>query len=350
MRNTVSPTVTTLESYHTAREFVPRKSPTFLGRATSWSKPPISGVPRSTSLGSIDELRSNSFVSSQQRIFSVPYIPSRQSSLVGWSRSAPKEPLRRISICDVEDMTSLNRLHRDPMFVGIQEGHQVDFVLPPSNMHSSLSSPSRLSSDSRSSSYRSMRQKEATPLLVRSSSTASGLEQTHSKAKIALFVPSQIVKPASGRLPIPERLSSRAFPEAAVKSGDAHEGVPSKRQENHSKEALSEKSDWSTTVQFEASKEEVFRPKSRPSITPALNLNGNQEYQAKDGRCEKAKCKGGGRVRRSNPDQVDSLAGSQMEGEDRPTRGLRVMQTCNAYIERIKRHLRKRFHEDSSTV
>ncbi|ERF72530.1 hypothetical protein EPUS_02811 [Endocarpon pusillum Z07020] len=267
--------IPTMKSYNLARKHTPQRIPTFLGRASSWSNTLGSGVSSSISLGSIDELRSNSFVSTQQRVFSVPTIPSRRSSLPVSPCLTPKRSPRTLSVCNVEDMINLSQLRDVPMFVDIQKGHDVDFIFPSS---SSMDTPSissrRPSIGSKAYSYRALREKESkTPLLVRSSSIKNGYAEFRGNEKIPLFVPSRIIKPAAGTLMIPERQSSRSSPDTRLGVEDAAQDSHSDRQENHSKEALSEASDWSTTVQFEAPKQEMFRAKPESMLPdPCLDI------------------------------------------------------------------------------
>jgi hypothetical protein len=336
----IRPSVAKLNSYHTLREPVPRKSPAFLGRASSWSSTPNVGVPRSISLGSIDELRCNSFVSTQQRVFSVPTMPSRRLSLLGSTPSTPRQRLRTLSVGEFDDLASLSQLRRDPMFVGIHEGSQVNFVFPTSSdTQNRPISPSRRSIDSRPHSYRSWRQKDSTPLLVRSSNIQSSLEASRDETKIPLFVPSQIIKPDAGRLLVPERRSSRPSPDQAVDVGDAAQDEPSPRRENHSKEALSDDSDWSTTVQFEAPKQEVFQPKSEASVLPDARLSNTQEIQPASGRSCDALRHPLAEITSSGLDGVESLEGC-LSGASQPShRGMRVFQACSAYFQRVKQRL-----------
>lgn len=341
LKYAIRPSVRTVDSYHTAREHIPRKSPAFLGRASSWSNTPNSGLPRAISLGSIDELRCNSFVSTQQRVFGVPTIPSRGSSLVASTCSTPRKSPRMLSVCDVDDLINLSQLRSDPMFVDIQQGHQVDFIFPSSSdVHTPPISPPRPSIGSKAYSYRTLRQKESTtPLLVRSSSIKSGLEEIRGREKIPLFVPSQIIKPAEGRLMIPERQSSRLSPRAALHVGDGAQDAQSDGQENHSKEALSEASDWSTTVQFEAPKQEVFQSKSETSGAPDLSLTAKHESRLEGGKSWESRRDAHGKGRPSGPDEVGS-SGEDLKGAthgDSP--GLRVFQSCFVYYQRIKQHL-----------
>ena len=335
------PLAVNVDSYHAAKDHFPQKSPTFLGRASSWSSTPNPGLPRAISLGSIDELRCNSFVSTQQRVFSmpnIPNIPSRQSSLVASTCSTTSRSARTLSICDVGDMIDLSQLRSDPMFVDIQEGHQVDFIFPSSaDLHTSPKSPQRPSIGSKAYSYRSLRQKDSTtPLLVRSASIRSGLEGVRGKEKVPLFVPSQIIKPLGSRLVIPERQSSRLCPSAVLGDTDAGPNARSNGQENQSREALSESSDWSTTVQFEAHIHEVFQSKSEASgaadITSAKResrLGGGKSWDA----------------RRNAQGTSPDLEEAERNGEivkgaavkDSP--GLRVFRSCCGYYQRIKQQL-----------
>jgi hypothetical protein len=342
LKYTLRPLAVNVESYHAAKDCISQRSPTFLGRASSWSNTPNSGLPRAISLGSIDELRCNSFVSTQQRVFSmpsIPNIPSRQSSLVASTCSTTRRSARTLSICDVGDMINLSQLRSDPMFVGIQEGHQVDFIFPSSSdVHTSPISPPRPSIGSKAYSYRSLRQKDsATPLLVRSASIKSGLEGVRGKAKVPLFVPSQIIKPLGARLVIPERQSSRLCPNAALSDGDAAPNARSNGQENQSKEALSEASDWSTTVQFEAHKQEVFQSKSKASgvvdITSAEResrlLGGGKSWEA--------------RRDAQGPSPGPEEAGTNGEivkgAAIKDSSGLRGFRSCCGYYQRIKQQL-----------
>jgi hypothetical protein len=341
----VGPSLTTLNSYHTAREQIPRRNSAFLGRTSSWSKPPNNGLPRSISLGSIDELRSNSFMSTQQRVFSVPTVPSRRSSLVGSACSTPRQSPRIVGVCDVDDLSSLSQLRREPMFVDIQEGHEVNFVFPAkaADVQRPSSSPLRPSIGPKSKSYRSLRQPDSSPLLVRSSGIKSGLEQTNGQKKIPLFVPSHIIKPAAGKFSIPGRQSSRPVQDGALSVGDAaHDNERYPKQENPSKETLSEESDWSTTVQFEAHKEEIFEAKSETSAvqvgsgpckqTPQVGEFGESEA----GRNFEGTTLDQGRSDARSPDT------GYMEGSPGATRTGRVVQRWDAYLHRVKRHIWKK--------
>jgi hypothetical protein len=337
-RYTLRPLAVNVDSYHAAKDHLSQKSPTFLSRSSSWSNIPNSGLPRAISLGSIDELRCNSFVSTQQRVFSmpnIPNIPSRQSSLVASTCSTTRRSARTLSICEVGDMLNLGQLRNDPMFVDIQEGHQVDFIFPSSSdVHTSPISPPRASIGSKAYSYRSLRQKDSTtPLLVRSASIKSGLEGVRGKEKVPLFVPSQIIKPLGSRLMIPERQSSRLCPSAALNVGDGAPNARSNGQENRSKEALSEASDWSTTVQFEARNQEVFHSKSEASgvadISPSkrdLRLGGGTSWE----------------VASPGPEEAGSN-GEVVKGTAiKDSTGLRVFRNCCGYYQRIKEQLWRR--------
>ena len=342
LRYPVRPSIPKMNSYHLARKHTPRKIPAFLGRASSWSNTLGSGVPRSISLGSIDELRSNSFVSTQQRVFSVPTIPSRQSSLAGPTCLTPKRSPRTLSVCDVEDMVNLSQLRNVPMFVDIQQGHDVDFIFPSS---SSMGTPSissrRPSIGSKAYSYRSLQEKESrTPLLVRSLSIKNGYAEVRGKEKIPLFVPSRIIKPAAGRLMIPERQSSRSSPNARLRAGDAAQDSHSDRQENHSKEALSEASDWSTTVQFEAPKQEMFQAKPESMLLdPCLDIK--QEFGVEGSTSSANRKEVHDKARPLGPCEAKDTAAGFAGTKDSTQRGLRTFQRCFAYYQRVKQQLWK---------
>jgi hypothetical protein len=335
------PSATTLNSYPTAREHAPRKSPAFLGRASSWSNTLDSGMPRSISLGSIDELRCNSFVATQQRVFSVPTVPSRGSSLKSSTWSTPRRGPRAVSLCDVDDLMNLSQLRTDPMFVDIQEGHQVDFVFPPSlDVNDNSVSPLKAASGSKSYSYRSLRQKDSlTPLLVRSSSIKSGLEEIRGKEKIPLFVPSHIIKPALDSDTIPERHSSWPSPDARLRVGDAAHDEKPNGPENHSKEALSDASDWSTTVQFESPKPEDFQAKSEASIAADPDLTVNQKPRKEERRSWEKQGDNGKQITLAGQDEIRSLGGRSNSAKYRAHRSSRVFEACYAYYQRVKQRL-----------
>lgn len=327
---------------HLTGKHTPQKIPAFLGRASSWSNTLGSGVPRSISLGSIDELRSNSFVSTQQRVFSVPTIPSRRSSLAGSACVTPKRSPRTLSVCNAEDMLNLSQLQDVPMFVDIQKGHDVDFIFPSS---SSMDTPSissrRPSLGSKAYSYRALREKESrTPLLVRSSSIKNGYAEVGGQEKVPLFVPSRIIKPAAGRLMVPERQSSRSSPDARLRVENAAQDCHSDRQENHSKEALSEASDWSTTVQFEAPKQEMFRAKPEGmSLDPCLDIK--QEFGL-EGSTSSANCKEiHDKVRSPGPYEAQDTAAGFAGTKESTQTGLRAFQRCFVYYQRVKQQLWK---------
>lgn len=226
------------------------------------------------------------------------------------------------------------------MFVDIQEGHQVNFIFPsaPVDVRTPSVSPPRKSVGSKAHSYRSLRQEETTPLLVRLSGVKSGLEETRDKEKIPLFVPSEIIKPNAGRLTIPERQSSRRSPDAALRIGDAAQDGQSSGQENCSREALSEASDWSTTVQFEATKQELFQPKSEVSLAPASALAVKQESRLEGKELQAQQLNAQERVTPSGPDEAESIAGGLSNASHRIHRGMRVFQNCSAYLQHVKKH------------
>lgn len=213
------------------------------------------------------------------------------------------------------------------MFVDIQEGHQVDFVFPTSSDgHTRSVSLPKSFIGPKAHSYRSLRQNDSTPLQVRSSSIRSGLEEARGTTKIPLFVPSHIIKPVTGMLPIPERQSSRLFPDAALRVGDAAQDEQIKGQENRSKETLSEASDWSTTVQFEAPKQEIFQSKSNMMQGSGLEVGKSQDAEEKFQRG----------LTPSGAFEVESLDGSLCGSLRTHHHGMRILQSCCAYFHRAR--------------
>ncbi|KAF7513893.1 hypothetical protein GJ744_006507 [Endocarpon pusillum] len=343
--------IPTMKRYHLARKHTPQKITTFLGRASSCSNTLGSGVPRSISLGSIDELRSNSFVSTQQRVFSVPIIPSRRSSLAGSTCLTPKRTPRTLSVCNVEDMINLSQLRDVPMFVDIQKGHDVDFIFPSS---SSMDTPSissrRPSVGSKAYSYRAPREKESrTPLLVRSSSIKNGYAEVRGKEKIPLFVPSRIIKPAAGRLTIPERQSSRSSPDTRLRVEDAAQDSHFDRQKNYSKEALSEASDWSTTVQFEAPKQEMFRANPESMLLdPCLEIKQGLGLEGSTSSANRKEIHNNGRPL-GTYEAKDTAAG--FTGMKESTQhGLGAFERCCVYYQRVKQQLCKGTFANASNI
>ena len=185
-------------------------------------------------------------------------------------------------------------------------------------------------------------------MLVRSSSIRSGLEEARSIEKIPLFVPSQIIKPSVGRLMIPEHQSSRLSPDAALRVGDAAQDGHANGQENNSKEALSEASDWSTTVQFEAPKQEVFRSKSEVSIAPDSNSSIKQESWPDGSESQEVRKDAEGRFSLSNPNAIKSVAGSETGAAYTNHGGWRAFKSCSAYFQRLKQHLRASFTAEAN--
>ena len=332
--------VMTVDPCQKPQDQTPRKTPAFLGRMSRWSNIPNSGLPRSISLGSIDELRCNAFVSNQRRIFSVPAVPSRHSSLVGTTCSTPGRPRRTLSVCDAGSLIDRRQPRGDPMFVDIQEGHQVNFVFPPSSDERSPSpSPGRSSIGPKAHSYQSLRQKQLSPLLVRSSRFKSRYDEARGKEKIPLFVPSRIVKPATGRLLIPERQSSRLSPDAALRCRGEAQDEQFSRQENHSREAPSDASDWSTTVQFGAPKQEALDSRSEASTAPDEGSIIKQEYPLESGKPWENQSDAPGKVALSAPNEVKGPAEKPTGARHRSYRGLQVLQNCWTYLQRVKQQL-----------
>lgn len=267
----------------------------------------------------------------------MPSIPSRRSSLVDSLHITARRSIRSLSVCDVGDLTSLSQIRKDAIFVEIREGHRVNFIFPSSlEVHTPSISVPRQSTSSKAHSYRSLRHKEPTPFLVRLSSIKSEFDTTRDKEKIPLFVPSQIIKPAASRLMIPERQSSRLAPEAALRVGDGADNEHFNRKENRSKEALSEASDWSTTAQFEAPKQEAFQPESETCVAPDLSLTLIQESQAERGKSSESRRGNQGRATPSGPAEAERLTGGLISTSHGSDRGSRPFQSCNAYFQRVK--------------
>lgn len=158
-------------------------------------------LPRSISLGSIAELRSSAFTATSQRVFRHSNTPSSTSL----DPVAPSKTLRRpTTMSDVDDLASLDQLRESPLFVDMQPGHQANFYFPiTENSNATLIRPRSF----KSYSYRNVRRRQTTPLLVRSTSIKQGLERTNYQKKIPLFVPSAVLKPQVQSL-FPRRVSS----------------------------------------------------------------------------------------------------------------------------------------------
>lgn len=348
VKHAVYPRVMTVNPGQNSREQIPRKSPAFLGRTSSWSRNPNSGLPRSISLGSIDELRCNSFVSSQRRVFSVPTIPSRQSSLVGRTCSTVRRPPRALSVFDVGDLVSPSPLRIDPMFVDIQEGHQVHFVFPAALDDRNPSvSPQRPPTCLKAHSYQSLRNRESDPSFLQSFGIKSVSDETRGRAKIPLFVPSRIIKPAAHMLLIPERQSSRLAPDAMLRYGDAAQDEPLSAQENCSREAPSDASDWSTTVQLGAPKQEVLCPRSEATVAakaPDESLTVREQSPSKGGKSWEHQRDGQGKTTQLWEDGLKEPAERPTGGPRRKHRGKQALQSCWAYFQRVKQHLSRESH------
>lgn len=220
-------------------------------------------VPRSLSLGSIDEQSSNS-IFPQPRVLSMPMLPYPRPFSRGPSPLARRPP-RVLNVYDSERMPRIEQLRRDPMFVGLQGGHEVNFVFPrpysshtpPPSRHSTYSTCSRRDSDS--------------VVLLRSPSITNHVERSSGHSKVPLFVPSQIIKPVGPLKPfeheevLPQDHSPSSFNPQLVNAPE--ETKPSRSNGRPSKESMSCASDWSTTVQFESTLEE---------IEPSMPLSTNQ--------------------------------------------------------------------------
>ena len=240
----------TPDPVHTAEGRVCRAPSSFLGRASSQTNERSS--PRAISLGSIDELRSNAYTSTKQRVFSMTSIPSRRSSLVSASHtSSSRQSPRPVTLCDPSEVRKLSERHKNPLCIDLQEGHQVDFVFPPSARGCHDITQPRPLMNLKAKPYRSLSQNMSAPLLVR----GSCLQQN--QQKVPLFVPSMIVKPVVDKPYNPDRLASIPTTNLALSVGDAAEDLYLSRKGARSLEILSEASDWSITGQFGASTSEI---------------------------------------------------------------------------------------------
>ena len=214
------------------------------------------GIAKSTSLGSIDERRSNAFVSAQHRIVSFPRVPTRKSSrIISHSSATPRAPANLASGFNVDD-TSLIPPSYPPqtLFMG-------DLRLPVSISASPCTSQfSTPAFGSKAHSYRALRPASSSPLLPRAA-TFRGMEPSLDQMKVPLFVPSRIVRPQ-----IPTRKASRPTFDPALSVGDAAQDFeppmlpPIKVCHPIDAAGSSEASEWSIKAQPETQTYEVAQP------------------------------------------------------------------------------------------
>ena len=283
---------------------------------------------RSISLGSIDELRSNSFKSTSQRVFSHRTIPSRNSSLATIeSASAQQRAPRPVTVCDVEDVRTLSQLRKDPLFVDLQEGRPVDFILPPSIEDEATPLMSYSMRSTRSFSHRTGRSGQIAPLLVRSTSIRQDLDRMTCQQKIPMFVPSEIIKPGFNRPTFPSRVSSRSVTVTATQVQSAD--VIKEQLSNSSIEALTEASDWSTTAQL--------NPHGFGSVQDDEEVEPGMDEQLKNLRWTKAKRRLNTVTRRQTfvtavHSKSATLANAEKEKGERSFK-----KTCGIYARRCRR-------------
>ena len=322
------------------------RTPVCFGQVRAWSNASQIEVPRSISLGSIDELRSNSFISARHRVFSLPNIAYQESLVRTSSLLAPKRSSRVVGVCDIDHLTNLKQLRKEPMFVDLQSGHQVNFVFPPSSIANTPSASPRHSTASRTTSFRD---KESAVLLVRSSSITNRVERSFGKSKVPLFVPSQILKPCITPSSVGPK-SSRSG-DGILRFGDPEQDKPANGEERPSGETLSAASDWSTTVQFEPHREDIFCAQDEIGPEPR---NPGLQLEQQLGTHQSDSVTGGLQpVGMSNVDGIHDAEATRGMLERHISLRRRILQTCSAYLHRLRRHLRgtsdgmdlSRFHD-----
>ena len=242
------PSLMNLNSCHRTSDRLSGPSVSFLGKAYNSSS--TRNLPRSISLGSIDELRSHTFVSTQRRVLSNPSIPSRQSSLLDRANTLTQRAWPRpATLWDVGDGQVSRQLRQDRLFVDLQDGYEVNFLLSSSSDVAQASSAAHRRLGSGVNSYRCPRRNDLTPLLVRSTSIQRGVEGPHHQGKVPLFVPSRIIEPAASAPRLTNQVVSCPSPGPTSSVIGVVDGQHENNPGNQSREALTDASDWSTTVQ-----------------------------------------------------------------------------------------------------
>ena len=244
------PSVATFRSYYTV--------PDHQLRQASWLYPGASfaaqdsGPPRSISSrgilpGSIDELRSNSFVTASQRAFSFSGVPPGRSPPFSSDQIPRAAPVARpVTLFDVDDVRDVNQLRQDPLFVDMPNGHQTNFIFPPSTEDpGGLVGPRSLRGQ-KTRSYRNLRQTPNMPLLIRSTSIKKGLESANHRQKIPLYTPAQIITPRGAPISFSRRVSSLARADPALGTLDDMNDEISVAVDRSSSNRLSRASMWST--------------------------------------------------------------------------------------------------------
>ena len=211
-----------------------------------------SGLPRSISSrgilpGSIDELRSNSFIAASQRAFSFSGVPPGRSSPFSTDQIPRATPIARpVTLFDVDDVRGLNQLRQDPLFVDMPNGHQTNFIFPPSAEDSSGPVVPRPYRSQKTRSYRNLRQTPNMPLLIRSTSIKQGLENANYRQKIPLYTPAHIIMPRGPPVFFPRRISSLAQADLALETSDGMNDEICVAADWASSNRLSKASMWST--------------------------------------------------------------------------------------------------------
>lgn len=232
------PSVSTLNSYHTAEDRLVR-IPSFLGRVRSLV--PYVDPLRSISFGRLEELQGNAFALTQLRNYSLQAV--RQGVAFDSTESLPSLPHalpRTVSLNNIENIRRSQALQKEPLFVDIAKGHQVDIIFPPSSLVDDLIPPPRPLASRKAQSYNPLRSKVSTPVLYRPPSVTA--LPRYNQRKVPLFVPTEIIKPHS---------CSQFDPDSSIGDFD---------QDLRPRKDLSESSNWSTMVQLGAKGYEIVQP------------------------------------------------------------------------------------------
>jgi hypothetical protein len=197
--------------------------------------------------GSLDELRSNAFVTASQRAFSFSGVPPGRLSRVNPDQTPSLTPVARsVTLHDAEDVGSLNQLRQDPLFVDMPNGPQTDFIFPPLTEESSAPVVPHSLRSLRTRSYRTLRQNPTLPLLLRSASMKQDLERGNHQHKVPRYTPSQIIRPKGPAASFPRRVSSLAQADPALQTCDGMKDEILAASDQSSTNRLSKASEWST--------------------------------------------------------------------------------------------------------
>lgn len=197
--------------------------------------------------GSIDELRSSSFVAAANRTFGLSGTFPGRSSLVNLDQGAGLVPAAlSVALHDVEDVRSLNQLRQEPYFVDMPNGHQVNFIFPPIAAESSSQVVSHSLRNLKPKSYRKLLQTQTLPLVIRSTSMKEPLEHGNYQPKVPLYTPSQIIGRTGTLTSFPRRTSSLPNADAGLRAVDGMEEETFETEDRSSANSLSNSSGWST--------------------------------------------------------------------------------------------------------